>query len=186
MLGQNFGKMFGIAAEYEDGKKLIRDDKGLVLPPRVAPTQVGNGADSVQDRDEIDEIVAKADEIVAKLTDAGIRIPGADEASSWPEGYRKEAGARYMRRDNGAKEDISETELASRIPVFLSGHADMLERATAQRDSQILGEEIVKTKSHEESLTFMGKNEESPVTAETKCFISGKPAKCWVLWGRSY
>ncbi|CAI5735072.1 unnamed protein product [Peronospora destructor] len=275
MLGQNFGKMFGIAAEYEDGKKLIPwqnswgfttrslgvmimvhgDDKGLVLPPRVAPTQVIVVPILFQDRDEIDEIVAKADEIVAKLTDAGIRIE-ADKRRVYTPGWkynhwelkgvplRFEVGpkdiakkqVRVVRRDNGAKEDISETELASRIPALLEQiQQDMLERATAQRDSQIREvtdwkdfmpalqdgclvltpfcnevewEEIVKTKSREESLTFMGleeeadntatsaaaktlcvpfrKNEESPVTAETKCFISGKPAKCWVLWGRSY
>ncbi|CAI5707671.1 unnamed protein product [Peronospora farinosa] len=275
MLGQNFGKMFGIAAEYEDGKKLIPwqnswgfttrslgvmimvhgDDKGLVLPPRVAPTQVIVVPILFQDRDEIDEIVAKADEIVAKLADAGIRIE-ADKRRVYTPGWkynhwelkgvplRFEVGpkdiakkqVRVVRRDNGAKEDVPETELASRIPALLEQiQQDMLERATAQRDSQIREvtdwkdfmpalqdgcmvltpfcneiewEEIVKTKSREESLTLMGleeeadntatsaaaktlcipftKNEESPVTAETKCFISGKPAKCWVLWGRSY
>ncbi|KAG1698042.1 hypothetical protein DVH05_015525 [Phytophthora capsici] len=30
------------------------------------------------------------------------------------------------------------------------------------------------------------KNKESPVTADIKCFISGKLAKRWVLWGNSY
>jgi len=24
------------------------------------------------------------------------------------------------------------------------------------------------------------------LTEDIKCFVSGKPAKCWVLWGRSY
>jgi prolyl-tRNA synthetase len=28
--------------------------------------------------------------------------------------------------------------------------------------------------------------EQPPLPEGTKCFISGKPAKKWVLWGRSY
>uniref|UniRef100_M4B7C6 proline--tRNA ligase n=1 Tax=Hyaloperonospora arabidopsidis (strain Emoy2) TaxID=559515 RepID=M4B7C6_HYAAE len=275
MLGQNFGKMFGIAAEYEDGKKLIPwqnswgfttrslgvmimvhgDDKGLVLPPRVAPTQVVIVPIPYQNQDEIDEIFEKADEIVANLSGAGVRVE-ADKRRVYTPGWkynywelkgvplRVEVGpkdiakkqVRVVRRDNGVKEDILEVELATRIPALLEQvQKDMLERATAERDSHIREvmdwkefvpalqdgcmvltpfcdevewEEIVKTKSREESLALMGmeeeadntatsaaaktlcipfkKNEESPVTADTKCFISGKPAKCWVLWGRSY
>ncbi|KAF1775257.1 Prolyl-tRNA synthetase, class II [Phytophthora cactorum] len=257
--------MFGIAAEYEDGKKLIPwqnswgfttrslgvmimvhgDDKGLVLPPRVAPTQVIVVPIPFKNQDEI----------VAKLTEAGVRIE-ADKRRVYTPGWkynhwelkgvplRFEVGpkdiakkqVRVVRRDNGAKEDIPEAELATRIPALLEQiQQDMLERATAQRDShihevtdwkdfvpclqdgcmaltpfcnEIEWEEIVKTKSREESLALMGledeaentatsaaaktlcipfkKNEENPVAADTKCFISGKPAKCWVLWGRSY
>ncbi|KAG1696353.1 hypothetical protein DVH05_015558 [Phytophthora capsici] len=275
MLGQNFGKMFGISAEYEDGKKLIPwqnswgfttrslgvmimvhgDDKGLVLPPRVAPTQVIVVPIPFKNQDEVEEIFGKADEIVAKLTAAGVRIE-ADKRRVYTPGWkynhwelkgvplRFEVGpkdiakkqVRVVRRDNGAKEDIPEAELATRIPALLEQiQQDMLERATAQRDShirevtdwkdfvpalqegcmvltpfcdEIEWEETVKTKSREESLELMGledeaentatsaaaktlcipykKNEENPVTADTKCFISGKPAKCWVLWGRSY
>ncbi|KAG6620843.1 proline-tRNA ligase [Phytophthora cinnamomi] len=275
MLGQNFGKMFGISAEYEDGKKLIPwqnswgfttrslgvmimvhgDDKGLVLPPRVAPTQVVVVPIPFKNQDEVEEIFAKADEIVAKLTDAGVRIE-ADKRRVYTPGWkynhwelkgvplRFEVGpkdiakkqVRVVRRDNGAKEDIPEAELATRIPALLEQiQQDMLDRATAQRDShirevtewkdfvpalqegcmvltpfcnEIEWEEVVKTKSREESLALMGledeaenaatsaaaktlcipykKNDESPVGADTKCFISGKPATCWVLWGRSY
>ena len=65
-------------------------------------------------------------------------------------------------------------------------------------------EELVKTKSKEEALAALGEEEDdrcaTPVAAKTlcipfeqpelpegtKCFISGKPAVCWVLWGRSY
>ncbi|CAI5739743.1 unnamed protein product [Hyaloperonospora brassicae] len=275
MLGQNFGKMFGIAAEYEDGKKLIPwqnswgfttrslgvmimvhgDDKGLVLPPRVAPTQVVVVPIPYQNQDEIDEIFDKADEIVATLSGAGVRAE-ADKRRGYTPGWkynywelkgvplRFEVGpkdiakqqVRVVRRDNGVKEDIPEAELAVRIPALLEQvQKDMLERATVERDSHIREvtdwkafvpalqdgcmaltpfcnevewEETVKTKSREESLALMGmeeeadntatsaaaktlcipykKNEESPVTADSVCFISGKPAKCWVLWGRSY
>ncbi|OWZ10856.1 Proline-tRNA ligase [Phytophthora megakarya] len=275
MLGQNFGKMFGIAAEYEDGKKLIPyqnswgfttrsigvmimvhgDDKGLVLPPRVAPTQVIVVPIPFKNQDEVEEIFAKADEIVSTLTAAGVRIE-ADKRRVYTPGWkynhwelkgvplRFEVGpkdiakkqVRVVRRDNGAKEDIPEADLATRIPALLEQiQKDMLERATAERDhhirevtewkdfvpalqegcmvltpfcNEVEWEETVKTKSREESLALMGledeaentatsaaaktlcipykKNDENPVTADTKCFISGKPAKCWVLWGRSY
>ena len=65
-------------------------------------------------------------------------------------------------------------------------------------------EDLVKTKSKEEALAALGETEDdrcaTPVAAKTlcvpfeqpdlpagtKCFISGKPATCWVLWGRSY
>ena len=65
-------------------------------------------------------------------------------------------------------------------------------------------EELVKTKSKEEALAVSGEEEDeacaTPVAAKTlcvpfeqpdlpagtKCFISGKPATCWVLWGRCY
>ena len=66
-------------------------------------------------------------------------------------------------------------------------------------------EEVVKEKSREESLKARGEGEEDArcavsVAAKTlcipfdqpelpegtKCLISGLPAKCWVLWGRSY
>lgn len=275
MLGQNFGKMFGIQAEYEDGKKLIPwqnswgfttrslgvmimvhgDDKGLVLPPRVAPTQVIVVPIPFKNQDEVDEIFAKADEIVAKLSAVGVRIE-ADKRRVYTPGWkynhwelkgvplRFEVGpkdmakkqVRVVRRDNGAKEDIPEAELATRIPALLEEiQQNMLDRATAQRDSHIREvtewkdfvptlqdgcmaltpfcnelewEETVKDKSRDESLSLMGledeaentatsaaaktlcipyeKNAKSPVTADMKCFISGKPAKCWVLWGRSY
>ena len=66
-------------------------------------------------------------------------------------------------------------------------------------------EEWVKTKSREESLANAGEEGEDERTATsvaaktlcipfdqpelpegTKCFASGLPATCWVLWGRSY
>lgn len=133
------------------------DDKGLVLPPRVAPIQVVVVPIPFKNQDEVEEIFAKADEIVAKLTDAGVRIE-ADKRRVYTPGWkynhwelkgvplRFEVGpkdiakkqVRVVRRDNGAKEDIPEAELATRIPALLEQiQQDMLERATAERDSHI-------------------------------------------------
>ena len=65
-------------------------------------------------------------------------------------------------------------------------------------------EELVKDKSKAEALAATGEEEDekcaTPVAAKTlcipfdqpplpegtECFVSGKPATCWVLWGRSY
>lgn len=273
-LGQNFGKMFGIAAEYEDGKKLIPyqnswgfttrslgvmimihgDDKGLVLPPRVAPVQVIVVPIPFKDKDEIDELFAQADAVSQLLLGVGVRIE-VDSRRVYTPGWkynhwelkgvplRFELGpkdlakqqVRVVRRDNGAKADIPVAELATAIPALLEQiQRDMLERARGERDARIKRvtewadfvpalqegcmvltpfcnetewEETVKTKSREESLALMGLAEEAENTAtsaaaktlcipfehntgeiasDLKCFVSGKPAKCWILWGRSY
>ncbi|TMW64585.1 hypothetical protein Poli38472_011465 [Pythium oligandrum] len=273
-LGQNFGKMFGISAEYEDGKKLIPyqnswgfttrslgvmimvhgDDKGLVLPPRVAPLQIIVVPIPFKDKDEVDEIFNKADEIKQLLLGADVRID-VDSRRVYTPGWkynhwelkgvplRFELGpkdlqkqqVRVVRRDNGAKEDIPIAELTTKIPALLEQiQADMLARAREERDGRLKKvtewrdfvpalqegcmvltpfcnetewEEIVKTKSREESLELMGLDEEAentatsaaaktlcipfehndkPVAEDLKCFVSGKPAKCWILWGRSY
>lgn len=273
-LGQNFGKMFGISAEYEDGKKLIPyqnswgfttrslgvmimihgDDKGLVLPPRVAPVQVIVVPIPFKDKDEIDEIFSKADEISKLLLSVGVRVEVDSRrvyTPGWKYNYwelkgvplRFELGpkdiakqqVRVVRRDNGEKQDIPVVELAAKIPALLEQiQHDMLERARAERNTRIKRvtewkdfvpalqegcmvltpfcnetewEETVKTKSREESLALMGLAEEAENTATSaaaktlcipfeenvgeidsslKCFVSGKPAKCWILWGRSY
>ena len=63
-------------------------------------------------------------------------------------------------------------------------------------------EETAKKRSKEETLAGMEEEDNTATSAAAKtlcipfdqppmpegtpCFISGKPAKCWVLWGRSY
>jgi len=52
-------------------------------------------------------------------------------------------------------------------------------------------EELVKQKSTVESAGGAAKTlcipfEQPPLDPDAKCFITGEPAKCWVLWGRSY
>ncbi|DBA03030.1 TPA: hypothetical protein N0F65_003218 [Lagenidium giganteum] len=266
-LGQNFGKMFGISAEYEDGKKLIPyqnswgfttrslgvmimihgDDKGLVLPPRVAPTQVIVVPIPFKDKDEVDDIFNKADEIKALLEKAGVRAD-VDSRRVYTPGWkynfwelkgiplRFELGpkdlaknqVRVVRRDNGAKEDIAVPDLATKIPALLEQmQKEMLERARKERDGRIKKvlewkdfvpalqegcmvltpfcnetefEELVKTKSREESLALMGLDDEAentatsaaaktlcipyeynttPVAEDLKCFVSGKPANSY-------
>jgi prolyl-tRNA synthetase len=52
-------------------------------------------------------------------------------------------------------------------------------------------EEEVKKKSTAESEGGAAKTlcipfEQPPLPEGTKCFITGRPATCWTLWGRSY
>ncbi|KAF0766296.1 hypothetical protein AaE_002931, partial [Aphanomyces astaci] len=93
-LGQNFGRMFGISAEDDEGKKIIPyqnswgfttrsigvmvmlhgDDKGLVLPPRVAPIQVVVVPIPVKDKDETDALFAQGDVLHDILRKVGVRV----------------------------------------------------------------------------------------------------------------
>jgi prolyl-tRNA synthetase len=90
-LGQNFSKPFGIKFMHEDGKKehvwqtclgmstrqvggIIMqhgDDKGAVLPPRVAPVEAVIVPIIFKDKEQ--QILAKAKELLQKLNKLGIR-----------------------------------------------------------------------------------------------------------------
>jgi prolyl-tRNA synthetase len=273
-LGQNFGKMFGISAEDDHGNKIIPyqnswgfttrsigvmvmihgDDKGLVLPPRVAPLQVILIPIPVKDKDESDKMFDQGEALVVALRGRGVRAE-VDHRRVYTPGWkynhwelkgvplRLELGpkdmqqhqVRVVRRDNNEKVDIPFSDLNTRIPLLLEQiQKDMLARARKERDNcirvvsqwsdfvkhiadgcmvltpfcnEVEWEEQVKTRSREESLAMMGEEGEAENTATsvaakslcmpfennampmadgTKCFISGKPAKCWILWGRSY
>ena len=92
MLGQNFAKSFNVKFQDENGTeqyawqtswgvstRLIgglimthSDDKGLVLPPKLAPYQVvivPIGKD-----EELENVMAKAEEIAAALVEQGVRV----------------------------------------------------------------------------------------------------------------
>ncbi|CAB1108774.1 unnamed protein product [Ectocarpus sp. CCAP 1310/34] len=92
-LGQNFGKMFKIQYEDENGEQAIPwqtswglttrtlgvcvmchgDDQGLVLPPRVAPLQAVI-IPIVTKKVKLETIVEFADPIVKSLKAAGVRV----------------------------------------------------------------------------------------------------------------
>ncbi|CAK4073441.1 unnamed protein product [Aphanomyces euteiches] len=273
-LGQNFGRMFGISAEDDEGKKIIPyqnswgfttrsigvmvmlhgDDKGLVLPPRVAPIQVVIIPIPFKDKEETDALYSKGDEINELLKQVGVRGE-VDHRRIYTPGWkynhwelkgvplRFELGpkdmaksqVRVVRRDNNEKIDIAFSDLQVKIPQLLEQiQKDMFERAREERDSRIRvvtqwsdfvkniadgcmvltpfcnekeWEEQVKQRSREESLAMLGEEGEAentatsvaakslclpfehnalPIEEGVKCFISGQPAKCWILWGRSY
>ena len=93
LLGQNFAKAFDIKFLNEDGEKkyvwqtswglstriigaLIMehsDDKGLVLPPKIAPIQIIVIPIWGENSEEKKKVLDKADDIAQELKDAGIR-----------------------------------------------------------------------------------------------------------------
>ena len=172
-LGTNFARAFGIQYTGEDSQlayahttsfgmttRMIGgvimthgDDKGLVLPPRLAPYQVvivpiGRG-------DAFGEVIAAASALASRLADAGIRTH-VDARSHVSPGFkfnewelrgapiRLELGPRdlaagtavMVRRLGGGKEPISLDGAPARLADELAAFQELLlERATAFRDS---------------------------------------------------
>jgi len=176
-LGQNFGKMFKINFEDDKGDKMIPwqtswglttrcigvavmvhgDNKGLVLPPRVAPIQViicpivGKGL-------ETKDLLKYADDIKYELKKVGIRAD-VDSRANYTPGWkynhweqkgvpiRMEIGprdvsanqVRLVRRDTGDKEDVTTTDLSAYIAAKLvTIQADMLNKARSGRDEKLV------------------------------------------------
>lgn len=173
-LGDNFSRMFDITFEDDHGTKkfvdqtcwglttrsigimimIHSDDRGLVLPPKVAPTQVvvvpipGGDADVLE---------ACCNRLASELRSSNIRVE-VDKRQNYTPGWkynwwelkgvplRIEVGpkdiakgsCRIVRRDTGAKTDCLQTELATFVPSELSRmHSDMLQKATLERDERI-------------------------------------------------
>ncbi|KAG9064821.1 ribose-phosphate pyrophosphokinase 1 [Linnemannia hyalina] len=188
-LGQNFAKMFGISFEDPQGPlpsgearpachawqnswglttrslgvmiMVHGDDKGLVLPPRVASVQVVvipcgvNSKTSDEDKAAVDERVA---DIAKQLKKAGIRAK-VDDRTTYSVGYkfnhwelrgvpvRLEVGPKDVksnqalaaRRDNGEKSTISHETLAKDVRELLDTvQADMFTRAKETRDANVI------------------------------------------------
>ena len=125
------------------------DDNGLVLPPKVAPTQVM----IVPIMQKKAGVLEKAEELRSAISayarvkvDASDKSPGFKFAEQEMRGIplRLEVGPRdieagqaiLVRRDNGEKETVAFTDLEKRIPELLQTiQKDMLEKARAHRDA---------------------------------------------------
>jgi len=176
-LGQNFGKMFKITYEDDKGQTAIPwqtswglttrtigvavmvhgDDKGLVLPPRIAPIQViicPIAHKSVDYRD----LVAYCNELHRVLKNANVRVD-VDDRTNYTPGWkfnhweqkgvpiRAEVGprdlssrqVRLVRRDNGEKMDVSIDGFDAFIPQLLTQiQTSLLEKARAGRDEKLV------------------------------------------------
>ncbi|KAL2760187.1 hypothetical protein ACRALDRAFT_2024224 [Sodiomyces alcalophilus JCM 7366] len=162
-LGQNFSKMFDITIEdpHKRGEHMHvwqnswglstrvigvmvmihGDDKGLVLPPRVARIQaivVPVGITAKMSPEDRKKLEAKADEITDGLKAAGVRsdvdhregYTPAWKFNDWelrgvplrlefgPKDAAKEV-VTYARRDTGEKGTIPLTEVATKVPELL-------------------------------------------------------------------
>lgn len=128
------------------------DNSGLVLPPRIAPTQLM----VIPIAQHKEGVLEKAEEIRASLAAAGIRVktdasdkgPGFKFAEQEMRGIplRVEIGpkdleagtATLVRRDTREKVVVTFDELTNEAEKLLEAiQADMLARATAHRDSHV-------------------------------------------------
>ncbi|CAM9162431.1 unnamed protein product [Chrysoparadoxa australica] len=132
------------------------DNQGLVLPPRVAPLQAVV-VPIVSKSCPIDKLRDYMDKVKATLKKVGVRVK-VDDRMNYTPGWkynhweqkgvplRLEVGPRDMeknsvmavRRYDGVKESIAESELATVIPAMLDSIQQALfDRAKADRDSHL-------------------------------------------------
>lgn len=176
-LGQNFAKMFHIEYENKEGGKdlawqnswgfTIRslgamvmvhgDNKGLVLPPRIAPLQAVIIPVHFANKDNsgVDRVT---NELYEALKGRNVRVQ-LDDRTNYSPGWkynhwelkgvpiRIEVGPKDVenqvavvaRRDNGTKASISQAELPAYIVRLLDEiQVALLEKATAERDSHMV------------------------------------------------
>lgn len=183
-LGQNFAKMFNI--EYEDASSATGksyawqnswglttrtigvmvmvhgDNKGLVLPPRVAAVQVvivPCGITVKTTAEDKQRLLDGCADIVRRLTEAGVRAR-ADTRDNYSPGWkfnhwevkgvplRLEFGPRdqakgvavALRRDElGQRGEVTLAALESDVKTLLDTiHNSMLAKATAERDAHLI------------------------------------------------
>jgi len=181
-LGQNFGKAFDVKFQNKEGQldyvwqtswgvstRLIgglimthSDDKGLVLPPRLAPipTVLVPIFRKDDERAKVLEAAHKiAADVGAKVDDREASSPGAKffhwERQGVPVvlelGPRDLASGKIVlkRRDTGNKEPIAQEELAARLPATLDQMQSDLFRAAKQRlkDNTVLANSIQEVES---------------------------------------
>ena len=166
--GDGFAKAFGIQYTDKDNKlqyvhqtswgmttRMIGaiimvhgDNSGLVLPPRIAPTQVM--IIPIQQRKE--GVLEKAQELKTMLSNYRVKVDDTDKSPGWKFSEQEmrgiplrveigpkdiEAGqAVIVRRDNGEKCVVALTELDAKVGELLEQmQKDMLERARTHRDN---------------------------------------------------
>ena len=128
------------------------DDKGLVLPPRVAHTQVVI-IPIIKKGDDVEAIKAQAEEVYNNLKKAGAKVE-LDDRDNYNPGFkynhwelrgvpiRLELGSkdfankevRCCKRHDGVKCQLKQDALAEEIPKLLEAiHHEMFEKALKQR-----------------------------------------------------
>ena len=165
-LGQNFGRAFNVQFQSKEGQldyvwqtswgvstRLVgclimahSDDKGLVLPPKLAPNKAVLVPIYRKDEERANVLEAArriANDIGAKLDDREGPTPGAKfyhwERRGVPVvlelGPRDLASGNIVlkRRDTGAKEIVPQSEIAARVPAVLDQIQSDLYNAAKQR-----------------------------------------------------
>ena len=179
-LGQNFSKAFEVKYQDQDGKvkhpystswgvstRLIgalimahSDDKGLVLPPKLASIQVAIVPIARSD-EEWESVLDRAYEIASQLKNKGVAVKVDNDRKRKP-GWkfaqyellgtplRLELGPKDLeskevvcaRRDTSEKQTLSQESLMETIPALLETvQGDMFKKAKAFRESHIFSAE---------------------------------------------
>ncbi len=181
-LGQNFGKAFDVQFQNSEGQleyvwqtswgvstRLIgglimshSDDKGLVLPPKVAPVKTVMVPIYRKDEEKSKVLEAAqriAKDVGAKVDDREGQSPGAKffhwERRGVPMvlelGPRDLASGNVVvkRRDTGTKEPMPQSELAAKVPALLDQMQKSLYDAAKQRtkDNTVLANSIEEVES---------------------------------------
>jgi len=178
MLGQNFSKPFDITFLDKNGKKQYAwqnswgfstrslgilfsvhgDDKGLVLPPRIAPTQIVIIPILFSNKPSTNQrVLKKAEELKKELTQSNIRVE-LDAREEYSPGHkfnhwelkgtplRIEIGPKDLekehimmaRRDNGVKESVPMNESIVRsLNLLAEIQDDMFKKANKLLDNHI-------------------------------------------------
>ena len=178
-MGENFARAFGISFNDVNNEQAFAhttswglstrfigaiimahgDDRGLVMPPRLAPHQVVIVPIFRGDDDAARQSVsAEVDALASALRDRGVRVK-VDEREGMSPGWkfneweqkgaplRVEIGpkdvdkgvALVADRLSGDKEAIPLAEIAARVPPMLEGfHERLFERARAFRDEHVV------------------------------------------------
>jgi prolyl-tRNA synthetase len=181
-LGQNFGKAFNVQFQNSEGQldyvwqtswgvstRLIgglimshSDDKGLVLPPKLAPTKVVMVPIYRKDEEKSKVLEAThniAKEVGAKVDDREGQSPGA-KFFHWERrgvpivlelGPRDLAAGNVVlkRRDTGTKEPMPQADLAAKLPaLFETIQRDMYNAAKQRlKDNTVLANSIEEVES---------------------------------------
>jgi prolyl-tRNA synthetase len=181
-LGQNFGKAFNVQYQTKEGQldyvwqtswgvstRLIgglimshSDDKGLVLPPRLAPVKAVLVPIYRKEEEKAKVLEAAhriAKEVGAKVDDREGPSPGAKFFHWERRGVPTvmELGPRDLssghivlkRRDTGIKEVVSQAEIAARLPATLAQMQKDLYSAAKQRlrDRTVMANSIAEVES---------------------------------------
>lgn len=137
-LGQYFSKVFKIEYEKDNNKKLVwqnswglstrtigvmvmvhGDDKGLILPPRVADVQVVIVCIPCKKENNIESLINKADELQNILSNAGIRcvVDKTDNNPGWKYNYWETRGVPF-RIELGKRDIDNESVVLCRRDTF--------------------------------------------------------------------
>jgi prolyl-tRNA synthetase len=181
-LGQNFGKAFGVQFQNKAGQlehvwqtswgvstRLIgglimshSDDKGLVLPPKLAPVKAVLVPIFRKDEERTQVLEAAhriAKEVGAKVDERDGQTPGAKffhwERRGVPVvlelGPRDIAAGKVVmkRRDTGVKEVLAQTDLAARLPETLAAMQQQMYANAKQRlkDNTVLANSLDEVES---------------------------------------